>query len=506
MASELERTGNLSGALRDHASREPDRPYLIAGEQRLSYGCVDDLVNRCCRLYAREGLGPSDIIGALIPNSVEYVVMYLASLRYGTVFNPYPFTLEVPDLLRYLAHVQPKLILCQDRHFEGLSADGSLLLYRVGTSFLDDLSSEPADPCPTFEPKERSPACLYYSSATTGNPKSVVFSYQNMVANISSILRGFDHGPEEVHLIVLPMGHTASINYSFLPCTMAGGRLVLAESFWKIRRDFWKIIAREGVTYLELVPSLLTALVNTPYPKHEYASLPSLRFIGCGSSTLPRDLQRRFIDRFGVGVGNLYGLSETGPSHVDNPLQPGWELGSIGVPLDCNECLILGEDGEPLPPKANVVGEIALRGDNVFIDYYKNPDLYAQVVLGGLFLTGDLGRHAPDGRFWFVGRKKELIIKGGINIAPDEIDEILYRLEGVESALTVGDADDYLGERIHSYIVRKEDSALTEHDVLQHCKRLLSRTKIPDRVSFVASLPKGPSGKFLRREMPRQSS
>ena len=494
---------NLCQAIRHVAGTDPEREYLVVGNRSWSYGEADRLIDRCCARFAELGLQPGDIVSAIIENGADYVILYMASLRFGTVFNPFPFTMEAQDIQGYLAHIRPRLILCRQQHHAKLAAQTDHPVELLPPSFLDDLPQH-AGAWPMFEPAEKSPACLYYSSGTTGNPKCILFSHANMMANIGAIVEGFRFDEKERHLIVLPMGHTASINYSLLPCTLVGGSVVIAASFWSARPRFWSLIRAQAITYVEVVPSVLAALLETPFAEDASAGLPALRFIGCGSSTLPHELQRRFIDRFGVRVANLYGLSETGPTHVDYPLDPDWEAGSIGVPLACNRCSIVDEDGQPLPDSE--VGEIAISGPNVFIEYRGNPALYDSVVRDGAFHTGDLGRIDEQGRFWFVGRKKELIIKGGVNIAPDEIDEVIYKLPGVAISLTVGKADDYLGEKIHSFIVPSDGAALTEADIQAHCRSFLSSSKVPDQISFVSAIPAGHSGKFLRREMQRQAT
>lgn len=494
---------NLSQAIRTIAAADPERDYLVVGDRSWSYGEVDRLIDRCCARFAELGLQPGDIVSAIIENGADYVVLYMASLRFGTIFNPFPFTMEAQDILGYLKHIQPRLVLCRQQHHARLVEQKDHPVQLLAPSFLDDLPPQ-AGAWPMFDPGERSPACLYYSSGTTGNPKCILFSHANMMANISAIVEGFRFDEKDRHLIVLPMGHTASINYSLLPCTLVGGSVVIAASFWSARPRFWSLIRAQRITYVEVVPSVLAALLETPFAEDASADLPALRFIGCGSSTLPHELQRRFIDRFGVKVANLYGLSETGPTHIDYPLDPDWEPGSIGVPLPCNRCFIADEQGQPLPD--GETGEIAISGPNVFIEYRGNPSLYDRAVRDGVFFTGDLGRIDEKGRFWFVGRKKELIIKGGVNIAPDEIDEVIYRLPGVAISLTVGKADDYLGEKIHSFIVPADGAALTEADIQAHCRSYLSSSKVPDHISFVAAIPAGHSGKFLRREMQRHPS
>ncbi len=440
---------------------------------------------------------PGEIISIILKNSIEYVLFYLATLRIGCVINPYPYNLESKDVIRYLENVKPKLLFCHKIHYEYMKNSAQSKVILVDDDFIDklDRSERHTD----FKPEQKSPACVYYSSGTTGNPKSVVFSHKNMLTNISSICRGFKFNEQETHLIILPMGHTASVNYSFLPCTLLGGTLIITESFWKIKQKFWNLIKKFDITYVELVPSILVALLYIRYDKDDYSGIKKLKFIGCGSAPLPVELQNKIYQKFGLKVANLYGLSETGPTHVDYPLDEGWKPGSIGKPLDVNQVNIVDKNGNIL--EHDQVGEIVVRGENVFIGYHNNKKIYDQLVVDGCFYTGDLGYKNKDGVFYFTGRKKDLIIKGGINISPDEIDEVIFKLDEVKEATTVGMEDEYLGEKIITYIVLKDGKKLNDEQVKNFCKKFLSKEKIPDVVKFVESLPKGPSGKILRREM-----
>jgi len=494
-----EQINNIAEALTSHAKKQPDKPFIIIQEQATyTFREINNIVNGICKMFKSLKLNKGDIISAVIQNSVEYLIFYLASLRYGTIFNPYPYTLDSKDILRYLSGMDVKIIFCQEKHYNDLTKNHIHSVYLIKDNYLKDMDSN-ADNWDDFIPQENTPACLYYSSGTTGNPKNILFSYKNMVANISSVVRGFKFNENDIHLIVLPLGHTASINYSFLPATLCGATIVLSESFWKIRAQFWSLIQKYKVTYVEVVPSILLALLNTPYSKNDYTNIDSLQFIGCGSSMLPLERQIRFVEQYGIKVANLYGLSETGPTHIDYPIKEGWKPGSIGVPLDVNEVKIVNEDNQVL--MKDEIGEIIVKGENVFIGYYGNHELYDQVVKEGYFYTGDLGYIDKDGKHHFVGRKKELIIKGGINILPDEIDEIIYKIDEVAETLTLGMRDEYLGEKIISYIVLKKEYKVTADEILSHCRDFLSRDKIPDKIEFVENIPKGHSGKFLRKEL-----
>ena len=497
MSTKIPSIDNISEVIRHYAKTTPTKPYLISNDRIYTYSEIDKLIDGTCTMLEKFGLTQGEIVSIILKNSIEYVLFYLATLRIGCIINPYPYNLESNDVIRYLENINSKLLFCHKAHYEHMKNSVQRQVILVDDDFLDKLdgSKKHAD----FKPEQESPACIYYSSGTTANPKSVVFSHKNMLSNISSVCKGFKFNEHEKHLIILPMGHTASVNYSFLPCTLLGGTLVITESFWKIKQNFWNLIKKFDITYVEVVPSILVALLHLRYELNDYSNIKKLKFVGCGSAPLPIELQNKIHQKFGLKVANLYGLSETGPTHVDYPLDKYWVPGSIGKPLDVNQVSIMDENEHIL--EHDQVGEIVIKGENVFIGYYNNQEIYNQVVLNGFFHTGDLGYKNEDGIFYFTGRKKDLIIKGGINISPDEIDEIIFKLDGVKEATTVGKEDEYLGEKIITYIVLKDGKKLDGENVKDFCAKFLSKEKIPDIVKFVQSLPKGPSGKILRRKM-----
>jgi long-chain acyl-CoA synthetase len=215
-------------------------------------------------------------------------------------------------------------------------------------------------------------------------------------------------------------------------------------------------------------------------------------------------VQIEFQKRFGVAVPNLYGLSETGPTHYDDPSRPGWQPGSIGRPLDVNEADIVDANDAPVSP--HQVGEIVIKGDNVFVGYYENDEIYARVMRGGYFHTGDLGYVDEQGVFYFVDRSKDLIIKGGTNIAPGEIDEILLSYPAIKEAVTIGIPDEMFGEEIKSFVVLKDGRQATAEDIVAHCRSFLPPIKVPKAIEITSSLPKTHSGKLLRRELRQQQA
>jgi long-chain acyl-CoA synthetase len=442
-----------------------------------------EIYEMACRRVSGLALKPGSVVTVVLPNSVEYVECFIASMLGGWVFNPLPYFTQTQELEKILSYAEPNILITNrediksnfsDRYVIIDSADG------VGDyqKFVKELISPEA------------PAALYYSSGTTGSPKGVLYSHKNMVSLVLSIIRGFGFSEKDRQLAFLPYGHTASINYNILPALMVGCDLYISQGFENIRGRFFKILSEYKITYTEIVPTVLLML-NKLSVNISNIDLSSISFIGCGSSNLPLKSQSEFMDKYGILVANLYGLSETGPSHIDDPRMPGWTPGSIGKPLDVNECRI-AEDGE-----------ILLKGENIFAGYYKNKKLYNEVVKDGWFYTGDLGIE-KDGKFYFIDRKKDLIILSGINIVPMEVEEVIYGHPDVLECAVVGINSKIHGEEIVVVIVTKNsdlDEKIISQEIKNICKQKLSSYKIPKKVYFWESIPKTHSKKIMRRKV-----
>lgn len=424
-----------------------------------------------------------DKLTVILNNSCSWIEYFLASMLAGWVFCPVPYFVQIQELDKILSYVKPKAIVT-DR-------DDVQIQYGEKYNIITNINK--INNTKNFlKPKidEESPAALYYSSGTTGNPKGVVYSHKNMTSLISSIIRGFKFSSDDKQFAFLPFGHTASINYNILPALMTGSDLVISQGFEKIRQNFFSVLSKHKITYTQIVPTVLLML-NKLRLNTENVDLSQLKFIGCGSSTLPLVSQIEFMKIYGLKVANLYGLSETGPSHIDDPREQGWEPGSIGVPLDVNMCKIADD------------GEILLKGDNVFVGYYQNSKLYNEVVINKWFHTGDLG-YKKNGKFFFTDRKKDLIIKGGINIVPMEVEEAIYLHPFVAECVVVGKFNKIHGEEIIAVVVLTMDAnnkTNLEREIKDYCKKKLSSYKVPSKVFFWGALPKTASKKLIRRKV-----
>jgi acyl-CoA synthetase (AMP-forming)/AMP-acid ligase II len=488
---------NFGEILEYYEKKSPDKVFLtdLGSSRQFTYSEFNLIVDKTAEYLWKQSLPKESVVSIVVENSWIFLCFYFASLKLGLIINPFPFSLEAQDLKRYFDYINPAIVIAGSDIYQDLSRsscqhplievkDEQWFEILKGLKPYDNFSGVDVDKT----------ACLYYSSGTTASPKGIMVSHRNMLSNISSIVDGFNFDKNEKHLVFLPLGHTASINYSILPCLFVGGEIILTQSIWNLRVNFWETVSQHCITFFEMVPTALFIILNMPKPSKKL-NISSLKWAGCGSSQLLVQHQVEFSNKFNIPVGNLYGLSETGPSHIDYPLSPDWEPGSIGRALSVNNCKIVDKNGKEC--RVNIGGEILLKGDNIFVGYYKNRQLYNESIVDGYFHTGDLGYKANDGRFYFLGRRKDLIIKGGVNILPAEIEEILSKHHNVAEVAVIGIPNKIYGEEVCAILRLK--AKIRKSDLLDFCAKEISHYKIPKEIIFTDDFPKGPSGKVLKR-------
>ena len=492
----------FSEILAYRADKSPDKTFLVEGDNTWTYREFDVLVNRCCRYFFESGLVPGNTVSFILRNSIDYLIIYFAAIRSRVILNPFPHHMSGDEIIKKLKDIHPTFVFCHNSHYKTLSESSYKLinLDKIdGDGFLDYLLNFAPDQLGVLPISEDEVAVYYYSSGTTGGPKIIEYTHKSMVLTQASMLRAGFTEPDAVHLCVLPLGHTAVLRYSIKQCVCTGSTVVLYESFWKLRSNLWYEIQKHGATFMEIVPSILIAILNTPYKDFSKEQVTSMGFIGCGSAFLPRNLQDAFEEKFGIPVANLYGLSETGATHFDNPFAKDKETGSIGKPFDIVEARIFGEDGEEV--QDDEVGEIGMKGLGLLKGYLNNSKLYEGCFHKGFFMTGDLCRKDKNGNYYYVDRKKDLIIKGGVNIVPSQIEQVLQSHSAVQEAAVIGKPDMLLGETIKCYIVSKNGAVPDVEELKSYSKEKLGDFKTPSEFEIVASLPKGPSGKILKRKL-----
>lgn len=439
----------------------------------------DDIFNDALSI-ARHLPGPRGLVSCLLPNSIDYITLYVASVLSSTCFAPLPYFLSSFEVAGIVGKQRPTIVVTDrtdvvTRHNSGtVVCQLSQLKSRSGVGVL--------------EASEEASGALYMSSGTTSSPKGVLYSHGNFDALIQSLVATFDFSDTSRHLALLPFGHTAALNYSVFPSLLAGSNLFVSRGFQNLRTRFFETMSQLSITYCQIVPTVAHALLKVGESTARLASL-SLDYVGCGSAPLPAVTQQAFEERFGIRLANLYGLSETGPTHFDDPRLTDWQPGSIGVPLSVNDCTL------------NEQGEMLIRGPNVFTGYFEEPEAYRAVVRDGWFNTGDLGRF--DGkRFYFSDRRKDVMIVAGINILPSEIESVLYSVKDVAECAVFSIKSGIAGEDIIA-VIYSSDAAAThqvQFTVQERLRETLSPFKRPRRVVLAAeSLPKTESGKISRR-------
>jgi len=484
--------------IEQQAARLPDAPYAIAaeGDATLSYRDLADAVPRIAGWLDAQGAPPHSTVSLLMPNGLGTLRLLLGAMAAGRCVNPVNL-LAQPEAMRYVVeHSECRLVAAAPQWFEAARAFSEGLPCRA-VAVDPDAQHLPeegmaADSAP---PSPEQLALLMYTSGTTGRPKGVMLTHANLTANARAI--GIEHALTAADRVlgVLPLYHINAFVVTMLAPLASGGSVVVAPRFSAQR--FWGQAVAHGCTWLNVVPTIIAYLLEGGRPA---ADLGRIRFARSASAALPPEHLLRFEREFGIGVIETMGLTETAAPSFSNPLDPAArKLGSVGRVSGC-EARVVDAALEPLPD--GQTGELVIRGPQVMRGYFKDPEATAAAFTpDGWLRTGDLGHRDADGFFFVTGRIKELIIKGGENIAPREIDEVLLRHPAVLDAAAVGIPDPYYGQEIAACVVLRDGLQVEADELLRFCAAALGRYKAPARLRFVAELPRGPSGKVQRLKL-----
>ncbi len=489
--------------LQHSALQQPQALYALATETgaTLRYG---ELLQRCQRVghwLRSQGLQPGDTVSLVMPNGLGTLQWLLGAMASGFCVNPVNL-LSQPEQMRYvLQHSDCKLVLASAEWAPKVRAAAPQL--RVHVVDPETLALPAADGSahgtPAAPPQPAQPAqlaLLMYTSGTTGNPKGVMLTQANLAANAQAIAAEHALTPQDRVLGVLPLHHINAFAVTMLAPLASGGSVAMAPRFSAQR--FWAQAVDHGCTWVNVVPTIIAFLLEGEAPPRE--TLVHIRFCRSASAALPPEHLRAFEARFGIGVIETMGLTETVAPSFSNPLHAGQrKLGSVGR-ASGGEARVIDAALQPVPDGST--GEIAIRGPHVMQGYYKNEQATADAFTpDGWLRTGDLGHRDADGFFFVTGRIKELIIKGGENIAPREIDEALLKHPAVLDAAAVGIPDKHYGQEILACVVLRAGAAADAAELLQHCEQHLGRYKTPKQLRFVTELPRGPSGKVQRLKL-----
>ena len=494
--------GTLREVAAAHARRIPDATLLIAPDNRhereLSYGELWRQARALAAHLERTGLRPGDKIALLMQNGYQTSALFLGAMIGGYVVTPLNLRTSRAGLAYAIDHSDSKLLFVAPEQ-AALLADALPLCRReIAIEEVDvdaaRLFPEPPHDFAPAGPRAEDPALLMYTSGTTGTPKGVMLTHANLLTAAANVASWHKLSEADRVLSSLPLYHINGQVIATLTPFLSGGSIV-APHYFSVS-SWWRDVEAYRCTWINMVPTIIAYLLNAA-ERQPRQSFPHLRFGRSASASLPPEHHRTFEQRFGVPVIEAMGMTETASVVFCNPMSPEKRrYGSVG--LACGvEARVVDPQGRELPHSQS--GEIRLRGGNVMSGYYKSPEQSADAFdQEGFLRSGDLGRRDEEGYFFITGRLKELVIKGGENIAPREIDEALLLHPAILEAAAVGIPDPDYGQEILAGIVLKADAEVTETELRAHCVSHLGRYKTPKYFTFLDELPKGPSGKVQR--------
>ena len=487
-------------AIDTHAAARPDAPCVLAPEPNavLTYGDLSRVGPVLSAYLAQEGIAPGSIVSFMLPNGVAAASIFLGAMYAGYIVSPVNLLAQDAQLEYTLAHSGTRIVFAAPEFVDRLRAlfrrANNPAHVRVTDPDRLELPRPPAASLAAVDPQ--TPAMLMYTSGTTGEPKGVMLSHGNMIHAARVVAAAQGLSVDDRVLSSLPLYHINGQCIATVSPVVSGGSIVMPHRFSV--SQWWPLVERYRPTWLNMVPTIIAYLLNGPdLTAAQAAACRAIRFGRSASAPLPLEQHRAFEARFGISVIEAMGLTETASVAFANPLDASRrKYGSAGLPLGV-EARVVAADGAVL--SAGEQGEIEVRGESVMAGYYRDPELSARLISAdGWLATGDLGYRDSDGFYFITGRRKELIIKGGENIAPREIDEALLRHPAVLEAAAVGIPDPNYGQDILACIVLKPGACCDEAELRAHCLAQLGRYKTPRLLRFVAALPKGPSGKVQR--------
>ncbi|MFG1861175.1 long-chain-fatty-acid--CoA ligase [Microbispora bryophytorum] len=505
---------NLAVVLEDSAREKPDATAVVFGDMRLPYSLVDTIAGQVANLLVSRGIGRGDKVALACPNLPYFPFVYYGILKTGATVVPLNVLLQAREIAYHLDDSDAKAFFCFEgspelplgergragfadaggvEHFFVLPATPFATESELGETLwaaLDGMSGE----FETVQTSADDTAVILYTSGTTGQPKGAELTHQNMVMNAVVSDEMFPRQPEDIYLVALPLfhsfGQTVLMNAGF----RRGGTLVLLPRFEPA--EALTLMKREKVTLFAGVPTMYWAMLAAVHAGAAEVP-PSLITAASGGSALPVEVLKDFSATFGVAVLEGYGLSETSPvASFNQPGRPA-KAGSIGTPIWGVEMKLVDADWNT----PDDIGEIAVRGHNIMKGYYNRPEATAQVMKDGWFRTGDVARRDEDGYYFIVDRAKDMIIRGGFNVYPREIEEVLMTHPAVSLAAVVGVPHDSHGEEVKAYVIRKPGATTTEEELVAWCRETMAAYKYPRIVEFRESLPMTATGKILKREL-----
>ena len=504
---------NLASLLRTSAKQQPKRPALTIGTKTFDYGTLDAMARRFGGGLGSLGLHAGQHVALLLPNVPQFTIAYFGCHYVANPVVPLNVLLTADEIAYHLEDSDAVAVVV----WEGFLEAAHAAFLRVdGCKHLIVVKADPTDlaapegcvnftalvggATPVTELAPTMPddtAVILYTSGTTGRPKGAELTHFNLFYNAEyASTRLMPLTPETVALVALPLFHSFGQTVLQNGVLRSGGHLVLMPRFEPTAA--FELLAGHKVSLFAGVPTMYFALLH--HPGAAGYDLSALKLCVSGGSAMPVEVMRAFDERYNVNILEGYGLSETSPVASFNVLDRPKKPGSIGLPIQGVEFRLVGSDGAVVT-STGTPGEIQIKGHNVMKGYYKRPEVNAETIVAGWFATGDVGTVDEDGYYTIVDRKKDMIIRGGYNVYPREIEEVLYGHPAVAEAAVIGIPHDSHGEEVKAIVAFKPGVTATVEELSAFCRERLAAYKYPRVFEVLAALPKGPTGKILKREL-----
>lgn len=492
---------SLSATLVASTDRYPDHVALRCGDLQFSFAEFESAAARVATLLERAGIGPGDRVGLMLPNSPAFPIAFYGIMHRGAVAVPMNPLLKSREVEFYLSNSGAKALFATpnfaDAATAGAAATGAHC-WLVDDAGLAELIADLTGQDGPVDRADDDVAVILHTSGTTGKPKGAMLTHGGLGRNAEVCTRTLaEVGPDDVVMGCLPLFHVFGLTCGLNTAVLAGATLTLIPRFDPLAA--LEVIARDGVTVFEGVPTMYSAMLGAAEQTTPDATR-SLRVCISGGAAMPVQLLTDFEQRFHCMILEGYGLSESSPAASFNHPHRARKVGSIGTPIEGVEMRVVGADGLELATGES--GEVQIRGHNVMKGYWNLPEATAATITpDGWLNTGDVGRVDEDGYFYIVDRTKDLIIRGGLNVYPREIEEVLYEHPAVAEAAVIGIPDDKMGEDIGAAVALKHAASVQPDELREYVKARVAAYKYPRRVWLVDALPKGPTGKILKREI-----
>jgi len=480
------------------------KPILLVDGRAVGFDDLGGQVQRLTAILRARGIGPGDRVILAMNNCAEWLASFLAVLGTGAICVPTNPGLRPPEMCNIANHCEPKLAIL-DAELVGHFAQAKVAFDSIvrGSHDANDWHRLVAAASPdsfVADVADSDPALIFYTSGTTGLPKGVLLSHGAEIFTATMVSEHIAVTPADCSIVMGSLAFIYPLVINALASIKGGASVVLQDRFHP--QTVAEAIKRHRVTIMMGVPTMYVMLMNYA-DEHKDCDFSSVRLAFSGGASLPDALCKRGKASLGFNIFDLWGMTECTPVTTFDPRHE-----TAGQPDSCGRALpgcafkIVDDDLKEVP--LGTVGEIMLTGPLIMTGYYKNPQATAETVIDGWVRSGDLGMTDKNGFLYIVGRKKDLIIRGGANVYPVDVEEALYTHDAVAECAVIGKPDEVFGETVKAYVVRK-GNGITAADLIAHCKTKLADYKVPAEVEFIDELPKGPTGKILRRELREMS-